>query len=795
MVENKIIRSIVAIVICLTILSQNFCLRADALTFEEEMAAKGFPQSYITYLSELHKNHPHWQFEPVLVTEMKPQYTFDYVVLQEDVIAGNSARNLVTTGTWAPQPWTSLGQANYTPYYDSDNTTLYDSGWRKASNAAVRYFMDPRNFLNDVDVFMFETMEYVPEVHTLDLVNTTLGSSFMGSYAMCDNGITYAQHILNCGAENNTSPVALAGRLRQEQGLGGSPLVEGTLGSKLYYYYTEKPDTDGGDPVWGDITKDHVFDPNVLLSYDGYFNFFNIGASGNGRFAIFYNAAQESIAGGWNTRAKAIAGGTKKFADMYVNQYQDTLYFQKFNTDPRSTKNFWGQYMQNIAAAVNEGRNARNTYKNSGILELPFLFKIPVYGGMPEVPCADPAGGNSYYSPSTSTGTDYGTNVYDLNAVVADGEGFVHFGANSTYAQIRGGTQVYFQTTPAVGYKVSKVLVNGKEFEIQNNGGDCVYTFISAPQNTTVSVSFERNYPDVTATEYRVQCGFYSVKANAENSVSKLNNAGFEAYLEEKNSGYYVYVGSFSNSTSANDTVTQLKAAGFDCLVANVKISVQATAIVTLDSANAQIKGTESVYAALNSVLSEITVPQKNGNKFMGYYTGTNGNGIRVYDENGNPLINYNSADNTTLYARFDPYYTVNHYTQNVDGKASVKDDVNYTLANSLQLTAAMATSVTPNLNTYSLRVAPDSVTVTPAEDGSTVVNYYYRLKYGDVNTDDSVTAADLALLKRQIVQNSESISELSAVLSDVNGDGKISLNDILRLKLLMANPNTVVGN
>ncbi len=791
----KMMKRFSSLFLVLSFAVSNLAINTTALTFEEEMAAKGFPQSYITYLSALHNDHPHWQFEPVLITEMEPQYTFDYVVSKEDVIAGNSARNLVTTGTWAPQPWTALGQANYTPYYDSTDTTLYDSGWRKASNAAVRYFMDPRNFLNDVDVFMFETMEYVPEVHTLELINTTLGSSFMGSYAMCDNGITYAQHILNCGAENNTSPVALAGRLRQEQGLGGSPLVEGTLGSRLYYYYTEKPDTDGGDPVWGDITKDHIFDPNVLLSYDGYYNFFNIGASGNGRFAIFYNAAQESIAGGWNTRAKAIAGGTKKFADMYVNQYQDTLYFQKFNTDPRSSKNFWGQYMQNIAAAVNEGRNARNTYKNAGILELPFVFKIPVYGGMPETPCADPAGGNSYYSPSASTGTDYGTNVYPLDAVVVEGKGVVHFGNYVTSVPINAGTLVHFQTTPDAGYKVSSIFVNGKSVEIQNNGGDCVYTFISTPQSTTVSVSFERNYPDVSVTAYRIRCGSFDVKANAENYVNTLKNAGFDAFLEEKNSSYYVYGGSYFDRETANAAVAQIKAAGFDCYITTAEVNQVATAIVTLNSLGAQSVGTDSVYAAKNSILPDITIPQKNGNKFMGYYTGENGTGICYYDENGTALSNYQSEGDSTLYARFDPYYTVNHYIQNIDGKASLKDADNYTLTDSAAFSNALGVSVTPSLNKYSMRVAPMSVTVIPADDGSTVVNYFYRLRYGDIDTDDTVTAADVVALKIRILTDKSSDSQLAEVVSDVNGDGVIDLKDLLRLKLFMANENTIVGS
>ncbi|MCQ2355074.1 MAG: InlB B-repeat-containing protein, partial [Clostridia bacterium] len=410
---NKIISIALAI---LTVMMPLTIIPVSAAThsaYYNELLDLGFTDSYATKLEELHKMHPTWIFEPVMITDLNSKFTFTYVTNSENAKSGSSYPNLVTTETWAPSPWTSLGNKNYSPYYDSSVTTLFDSGWRKASLAAVKYFMDPRNFLNDVDIFMFETLEFNAATQTVDRVAAALKGSFMGNGAKCDNGKTYAQYIWEVGKANNISPIFLASRLKQEQGSGSSPLVNGTIGTKLYSYYTNKPSTDNGDPVWGTVKKTDTYTKSYLIGFDGYYNFFNIGACGTGRFAIFLNGGKEAQEGGWNTKAKAISGGSKKIAAKYVGDYQDTLYFQKFNTDPRSSRVLWGQYMQNISAPLTEGRNTRKTYASEGVLEEAYVFKIPVYGGMSTTPYADPAKGNSYYSPSKSTGyTGGGSSPY-----------------------------------------------------------------------------------------------------------------------------------------------------------------------------------------------------------------------------------------------------------------------------------------------------------------------------------------------------------------------------------------------
>lgn len=489
----KLRNRVLALVLLLAVLVGNYSIttevqNVEAADFAQTLRDKGFPESYVTTLTALHLQHPNWQFEPVMITQLDSKMTWDYVTATENSAAGSSYYNLVTTSTWAPGDWGSLGQANYSPYYDSSNTTLYDSGWRKASLAAVKYFMDPRNFLNEDDIFMFESLEYNSAYQNATNVNTALNGTFMAN-ANCDNGMTYAQHITNVGATYNISPIFLASRLRQEQGTGGSPQVNGTLGTTLLNLYNSQADYDAnGNVVWGTVAKGTTFTQSELLQYDGYYNFFNMGASGTGVFAIYLGAGKEAKTAGWTTKAAAITGGAQKISNNFIKDYQNTLYFQKFNVDPRSGDTFpYGQYMQNIAAPLTEGRTVKSSYENNGMFDVAHVFKIPVYSGMPETRCADPANGNSYYSanelPVISS--------YNLS-ISAVGNGTVGFDENGTTStSVAAGTLVNFFAKPDAGYKVSSVTIGGTSTPVLNDGIHSVYQFTMPANDTAIKVTFE----------------------------------------------------------------------------------------------------------------------------------------------------------------------------------------------------------------------------------------------------------------------------------------------------------------
>lgn len=65
--------------------------------------------------------------------------------------------------------------------------------------------------------------------------------------------------------------------------------------------------------------------------------------------------------------------------------------------------------------------------------------------------------------------------------------------------------------------------------------------------------------------------------------------------------------------------------------------------------------GTRSIGATYNSSLYNITIPNKSGYYFEGYYTARNGGGIKYYNANGTGARVWNIASNTTLYANWKP--------------------------------------------------------------------------------------------------------------------------------------------
>ena len=138
-----------------------------------------------------------------------------------------------------------------------------------------------------------------------------------------------------------------------------------------------------------------------LLDRNGLYNFFNMGASGTGKFAIYMNGSIEAEIEEWTTKEAALCGGIEKLQAKYIDNYQYTPYFQKFNVHPASSNNFWGQYMQDISGALIGGRRAHSDYLEADCLAEAYHFVIPVYRNMPESTCPDPAGGRSYYSPTS----------------------------------------------------------------------------------------------------------------------------------------------------------------------------------------------------------------------------------------------------------------------------------------------------------------------------------------------------------------------------------------------------------
>jgi beta-N-acetylglucosaminidase len=381
----------------------------EAEAYYQELLAMGFPEDYARPLTELHLLHPEWNFTPLLVTEGNPLYRWDYIIEQE---TKDADLNLISS------------DFDYRAYRHPTNRETYDSGYYQASKNAVEYFMDPRNFLNETDIFQFYDLSS-PHGVEIEGVEAVLVGTFMED-ATLENEKSYAEYFLEVGQELGVNPIYLAVKARQEQGVGGtSPILSGECGSLLAEYYANgTQETESGRKV---LAPTEGYASEDLLTLDGYYNLFNIKASGNGLFAIYHNAMKRATEGtehmadawgspSWNTLWKSLYGGAYTIKTSFIDRYQNTIYLQKFNVDSHSGRNFWGQYMQNVAGSLTESRTLFGALASSGVLDENCNFIIPVYAGMPNKLCADPAKGDcSYLAVATEK---YTSTVFFSNPVL-----------------------------------------------------------------------------------------------------------------------------------------------------------------------------------------------------------------------------------------------------------------------------------------------------------------------------------------------------------------------------------------
>ncbi|MGN0161658.1 MAG: N-acetylglucosaminidase [Lachnospiraceae bacterium] len=321
-----------------------------------------FPESYREALRTLKEAHPNWTFVKMNTNLSWP------VVVENELYAD---RSLVPAS-----------------FDDSMKRGSYNSSWALASQKALEYYLDPRNWLNESYIFQFEQLTYNESYHKEAAVQNFLNNTFMKGN-MPGTSQSYANAFWQIGRSLGVSPFHLACRVYQEQGAGTSPLISGTY-----------------------------------AGYEGYYNYFNIEASGKTNQQIYETGLAAAKKYGWDTVYKSLEGGAKIISTNYILAGQDTLYLQKFDVDDSAKGLYWHQYMQNICAPSSEGMNIRKLYQEAGSLENTFVFKIPVYNDMPNEAVAKP--------------------VDDYNVIVVPPEGYT-------------GTEIYLD---GVAYQGTKSGVN-----------------------------------------------------------------------------------------------------------------------------------------------------------------------------------------------------------------------------------------------------------------------------------------------------------------------------------------------
>lgn len=287
------------------------------------------------------------------------------------------------------EAWMSMEKGAYN-WTTGKYVSVDSGGWVNAAPAVVAYHMDPRNFLEPTYVFQFEDLKYAP-THTVEGIQAIFSSRYDG----------YAADLLKAAKEAQVSAYHLATRMEQE-------------GSKV----------DGTYP-----------------GYEGYYNFFNIGAYSHSGNSALLNGAIYAKNKGWTSPYLCFLGSAQELARGYISKGQNTLYYQKFNVAGENLYNH--QYMSNVQAPWAE---SAKRYKSATAAEKDnaLTFVIPVYKEMPETaaPLPGTTGNNNNFLDSlTVTGCTIGPSFdrYTLEYTGAVGEGVtsVTVAATKNYANAK----------------------------------------------------------------------------------------------------------------------------------------------------------------------------------------------------------------------------------------------------------------------------------------------------------------------------------------------------------------------
>ena len=158
-------------------------------------------------------------------------------------------------------------------------TKKYDNGsWCCASKEALAYMMDPRNSLNESDLFQFKDLEG-SDVSYEDIARVVSG---YGSYI---NNPEAIQAIVDASVQYNVNGYFLVAKIINEHGKDGSTLSNGQG-------YNGK--------------------------YVGIYNYFNIGSFGNGVATIINNGLSYAQSQGWSSIRASIFGGAEIVKNSYI---------------------------------------------------------------------------------------------------------------------------------------------------------------------------------------------------------------------------------------------------------------------------------------------------------------------------------------------------------------------------------------------------------------------------------------------------------------------------------------------
>ena len=426
-----IVLTIVAIM-CLFVIPTNKVYAATTYTQTLKSGIENFPEEYKSVLEQIKALHPNWTFEAYYTG-----LSWDNLILNETATHGRNRVIKSADASWR----CSCGNVA--------------SGYACASKGIVKYYLDPRNFLNEVNIFQFLEISYNEKIHTIDGIKSAVKGTFL------DNTVTYTviekkevpveEPDVPTVEENITTEETATTENVANENIVNNTLTTEEIKNETVNEVTNETETqDKQEEVKTEIKEVEVeytkhyaeiileaakqsnMSPYSIVTkiiqevgtkgsssvsgnyegYKGYYNFYNLGAYDTGNAIV--NGLRYARDKGWNNQYVAIIEGAKEIGNSYTNAGQNTAYFYKWDvvgtkilgsgeTQKVSSSNmFWHQYMTNVQDPTSQSKSLYNTYAKNNVLDESLNFIIPIYESMPENNNSMPSGlttddGDLYY--------------------------------------------------------------------------------------------------------------------------------------------------------------------------------------------------------------------------------------------------------------------------------------------------------------------------------------------------------------------------------------------------------------
>lgn len=661
---------------------------------------------YSSMLDQLLADHPEWTFT-ILFTGLD----WDIAVKNERAHARNLVQN--ERGEWICSVC---------------GTTEYDSGWYCASTAAVSYYMDPRNSLYEDYIFQFENLKWSDGKFTIDGIESILdGCDYLlkdkitylntsGKTATIDK--TYAEVIMEAAEAAGISPYHLASRIRQEQGTGSSA-------------------SPTGSGKYGD--------------YVGYYNFFNINASGNGDAAILNSGLAYAKDAGWTDPEKSIKGGAEFLVKEYIQYGQNTLYLQKFDVDDSDGDLYWHQYQQNVSAAKTESTSIMKAYKEiDSSLSTPFNFVIPVFENMPETRCERP-GSESIVTQNIEV-TAASLVVYKEKKTSSTKLKTLKKGEKLLRIEIgaeKENGQIWDKVVLSDGTK--GYVVSSTGFKVIDDVTNCEITAIAVEPGNV------RNGPGTSGTTTLTTLTEGQIVTIIEKDVYK-NVDGYDwsrIILSDGTQGYIVarYLMEVNEEGTTTDGQEIVRVVCKEGLILRKEPGTSSAMIGQLD---------------YGDYLTRIEKEVSNANGYIWDKVVTSDTGLTGYVARGDDDENY-----------IEP--------ANISGTSAIKGEGFKTSGSQLICEPEITIE---NILAVAKEAAILDTNNKPIEKGNLATGYkvknnnrtYTVIKLGDVNGDGEIKATDYMRIKNYIMDTSK-LTNAQLEAADVNRDGKVKATDYMKIK------------